>query len=243
MLNSATTATPTFVADIQSSYVVQLVVSDPLVASTPKTLTVSFSNVKPAANAGTGQIATVGDLVTVNGSGSSDANFDPLTYQWSFATMPPNSFATLANPTAVQAAFVPDQPGTYGVQLFVNDGLIDSDPSTVQIHVTTGLDNPLVTLLRDEITLIGSLDSLVFKNRNLQNSLINKLQAVMSAIQSDDYDDADRKLRMDVVGKTDGCALSGEPDKNDWIFTCETQQVVYTSLMNIITRITELIAD
>jgi homospermidine synthase len=129
------------------------------------------------------------------------------------------------------------------VQLIVNDGLIDSDPSTVQIHVTTGLDNPLVTLLRDEITLIGSLDSLVFKNRNLQNSLINKLQAVMSAIQSDDYDDAVRKLQMDVVGKTDGCALSGEPDKNDWIFTCETQQVVYTSLMNIITRITELIAD
>jgi len=242
-LNGDTTPTPTFVADLQGTYVVQLVASDPWVASTPKTVSVSFNNVKPLANAGTGQLAIVGDLVTVNGSGSSDANSDPLTYQWSFATMPPNSLATFANPAAVQATFIPDQPGTYGVQLIVNDGFVNSDPSTVQVQVMAVLDDTLLTLVKDEITLIGSLDPLVFKNSNLRNSLINKLQAVMSAIQSDDYHGAVGKLQMDVMGKTDGCAVSGAPDKNDWIVTCAAQQEVYTNLMKILKRIMELVAD
>jgi len=241
-LSGDTTSTPTFVADVQGTYVIQLGVSDASVQSTD-TVTVSFNNVKPVANSGTGQVATVGDVVTVDGSGSSDANFDPLTYQWSFTSMPANSLATFANPTAVQTTFVPDQPGTYGLQLIVSDGLINSDPSTVQVQVTAVLGDPLTTLVSEEITLIGSLDPLVFRNSNLQNSLINKLQAVMSAIQSGDYDDAAGNLQNDVMGKTDGCVLSGAPDKNDWILTCEAQQQVYTNLIEIINRINELLAD
>jgi hypothetical protein len=236
-LSGDTTSTPSFVADVQGTYVIQLTVSDPFVAST-ETVTVSFNNVKPVANSGTGQVATVGDLVTVDGSGSSDANFDPLTYQWSFATMPANSLATFANPTAVQTTFVPDQPGRYGVQLIVNDGFVDSEPSTVQIQVTAVVDDTLLTLVRDEISLIGFLDPLVFQNRNLQNALINKLQAVLSAIQSEDYEGALRNLQNDVIGKTDGCILSGAPDKNDWIVTCEAQQQVYTNLIQIINTLT-----
>jgi hypothetical protein len=179
----------------------------------------------------------VGDLVTVNGSGSSDANFDLLTYQWSFAAMPSNSLATIGNPTAVQATFIPDQPGTYTLQLIVNDGFVNSDASTVQVQVTAVLGDPLIALLGDEITLIGSLEPLVFRNSNLQNSLISKLQAVISTVALGYYDDAARKLETDVLSKADGCAPSGAPDKNDWILTCEAQRLVYTNVMKIIQRI------
>jgi len=251
-----TTSTPTFVADVQGTYVIQLVVSDPWAESTPQTVTVSFDNIKPVANAGTGQLAMVGELVTLDGSGSSDANFDPLTYQWSFATMPPESVTALADATSVQATFVPDQPGTYVVQLIVHDGFVSSDPSTVTIQgscsITTAAacfepcgcsDDTLLTLVSDEITLIDSFAPLAFKNSNLQNSLIHKLQAVMSAIQAEDFEGAASKLKNDVMGKTDGCAVSGEPDKNDWIMTCAAQQEVHANLVEIIGRITELTAD
>ncbi len=103
--------------------------------------------------------------------------------------------------------------------------------------MTAVLDDPLLTLVRDAIALIRSLDPLVLRNDNLQNKLINQLQAVMNAIQSDSHDTAVRKLQKNVVGKTDGCAESGEPDKNDWIVTCEAQQDVYASLMNLIAQI------
>ena len=170
--------------------------------------------------------------------------------------MPPNSIATFANNTAVQATFVPDQPGTYVVQLIVSDGFVNSDPSTVSIQASCSIataaacfqpcgcsDDTLLTLVRDEITLIDSLGPLVFKNSNLQKSLINKLQAVMSAIQSDDYQDAASKLQNDVMGKTDGCTVSGAPDKNDWIITCDAQQEVYEKLLKMISRIKELAAN
>jgi hypothetical protein len=242
-LTSGTTVSPTFVADVRGTYILQLVVSDPWAASPPKTVTVSFDNVAPVANAGTGQLVKMGDLVTVDASGSWDANLDSLSYQWSIVTIPPGSLAALANPAAVKTTFVPDQPGTYGVQLIVNDGFLNSDPSTVQIQVTAILGDPLITLLSDAITLIGSLDPLDFRNSNLQNSLINKLQAVMSAIQSRDYDDAVGKLQSDLVGKTDGCAVSGVPDKNDWILTCGAQRLVYTTLVTIIEQLKSFVVS
>ncbi|UCG59535.1 MAG: hypothetical protein JSU70_08470 [Phycisphaerales bacterium] len=40
------------------------------------------------------------------------------------------------------------------------------------------------------------------------------------------YQDAIIKLQNDIVKKCDGCAESGEPDKNDWIVTFEQQEQV-----------------
>jgi len=71
--------------------------------------------------------------VTLNGAGSSDPDNDPLTYHWSFVSVPAGSSAELSNPITVSPTFVPDKPGTYVVGLVVNDGFVDSTQGTVQI--------------------------------------------------------------------------------------------------------------
>ncbi len=125
-LSNVDTTTPTFVADVRGEYVIQLVVMDDILQSTPNTVLVSFENVKPVANAGTGQSVYVGDTVTLDGSGSTDANGDTLAYVWALTSVPAGSSSTIANSTNSETSFVPDVAGTYVVQLVVNDGTVDS---------------------------------------------------------------------------------------------------------------------
>jgi hypothetical protein len=224
---------PTFVADKYGSYVVQLIVSDPWTQSTPATVTVSFLNVAPVANAGTSQSAVVGQTVTLNGSASSDANHDPLTYLWSLTSVPTGSLAYILSPTSEKTSFVPDMPGTYVVQLIVNDGYVDSIPSTIQIQVITTVTEAIQQTQNIQ-TIISSLNPSVFKNSNMQNALLNKLNAVINNINAGDYTDALDQLQNDILGKTDGCATSGSPDKNDWIETCTAQNMVYPYIIKLI---------
>ena len=84
------------------------------------------------ANAGPDQTVVVGQTVQLDGSGSSDADGDLLTFRWALTTRPAGSQATLANAT-VNPTFVADVLGTYVAQLIVNDGTFDSLPETVTL--------------------------------------------------------------------------------------------------------------
>ncbi len=138
-LTNANTVSPTFVADKSGNYVAQLIVNDGFVNSAPSTVTISTQPVKPVANAGPSQVVNVNSTVQLNGSGSTDANGLPLTYQWSLITVPAGSSAAISNPAAVNPTFVADKPGDYIAQLIVNNGFFASEPSTV--HITT---NPIL---------------------------------------------------------------------------------------------------
>ena len=86
------------------------------------------------ANAGPDQGGkALGSTVTLNGSASSDANGDPLTYLWSLTAKPAGSAAVLSSLTSVYPTFTVDFPGTYVAQLIVNDGTLNSAPNTVFI--------------------------------------------------------------------------------------------------------------
>jgi hypothetical protein len=224
---------PTFIADVHGTYVAQLVVRDPWSQSAPSKVTISFENIKPVADAGTSQSAVVGDTVTLNGSGSSDANNDPLRYQWSFTSVPAGSASSIASPTSAAASFVPDLPGAYVAQLIVNDGFVNSDPSTVQIQVVTAM-SVAVQKTKAIQNVIASLSPSALKNANLQNALINKLNAVLANINAGNYASALDELQNDILLKTDGCATAGAPDKNDWINNCASQGQVYPMIMDLI---------
>lgn len=95
------------------------------------------SNTVPVANASPGKNAITGTLVTLNGSGSSDADGDALTYIWSFSSKPPSSVAILSSVIVSSPTFMADKDGTYVLNLVVNDGKVDSAASAVTIMAVT----------------------------------------------------------------------------------------------------------
>ena len=155
VLDDPSSAQPSFTADKAGSYAVELIVNDGTVDSNPDQVIVTTENSRPVANAGPDQLANVGDTVQLDGSGSSDADGDPLTYKWSFTSKPQGSATTLSNATLVNPTFVPDLPGLYVAQLIVSDGHVDSLPDTasITVQVTPPLNRPPVAV--DDAALIA----------------------------------------------------------------------------------------
>ncbi|MEY3090981.1 MAG: hypothetical protein RL113_1297, partial [Pseudomonadota bacterium] len=100
-------------------------------------------NAAPVANAGIDQSVTTSTTVTLNGTKSSDANGDQLSYRWSFVSKPSSSTATLANSSSSTPFFTADKDGSYVVQLIVNDGKADSNPDRVSIIASTNVPTPI----------------------------------------------------------------------------------------------------
>ncbi len=92
----------------------------------------------PVAKAGPDQTVNVGAAVTLNGSGSFDADNDPLTYHWYFSSLPIGSNAVLTNGDKVKPFFLADKAGTYVIQLLVNDGSFTSNPDEVRVTAMEG---------------------------------------------------------------------------------------------------------
>jgi hypothetical protein len=144
---------PTFVVDLPGTYVLQLVVDDGSVASSPDSVSIVTENSPPVADPGPDQSVLLFETVILDGSGSDDVDSDPLTFRWSFTSVPAGSGAALDDSSAVTPSFVADVPGSYVVQLIVNDGTVDSDPQTVT--VTTENSPPVAHAGFDQTTALG----------------------------------------------------------------------------------------
>ncbi len=84
------------------------------------------------------------------------------------------------------------------------------------------------------VETINELDPKSFKNKNLGNALTNKINAALAMIDEGLYADALHKLQHDILQKTNGCADTGKPDKNDWITDCDAQDEVYPLILQAI---------
>lgn len=158
-LSSATVVRPTFVADIEGDYELQLVVNDGIVDSVADrvTITATRGNSAPVANAGPDQHVTTGSLVSLDASASSDANGDPLSYLWSLSSRPAGSNATLSTSTTAGSSFIPDIDGAYVIQLVVNDGIADSAAVNLTITASAANSLPVAHAGPDQNTARGSL--------------------------------------------------------------------------------------
>jgi hypothetical protein len=99
-------------------------------------ITVGNYNEAPTAKITAKTSVKKGDLVTLDGSSSSDTETEStkLKYTWSFTTQPEGSLVNIINKEGVVASFVADKPGRYVVKLVVNDMVIGSAPVEVIIN-------------------------------------------------------------------------------------------------------------
>ena len=127
-MSSLTSAKPTFKAELAGTYVATLVVSDGKANSDVAVVSVlaSVANSLPVAKAGATQNVVVGTSVTLDGTASTDANGDSLTYKWSLLYKPTGSLASLTSASSSKPTFTADTVGTFVVSLIVNDGKADS---------------------------------------------------------------------------------------------------------------------
>jgi len=139
-LSGATGPNPSFTADRPGKYVVQLVVNDGNEDSNTYTLIVNTENSKPIANAGEDVTVFEGESVQLDGSQSSDADGESLTYEWKVNERPNGSTAQLSSVNKINPIFTPDIPGLYEIQLIVNDGINNSEPDTLVITADASVD-------------------------------------------------------------------------------------------------------
>ncbi len=128
------------VPDRAGVWEISLVVSDGALDSEPDVMTLSVGqdNGTPVASAGVDQSVTTGATVTLDGTGSSDPDGNPLQYAWTLVTRPGGSVAALSSASAARPTFRADVDGVYEATLVVSDGTLTSGSDKVRVVAAAG---------------------------------------------------------------------------------------------------------
>jgi hypothetical protein len=81
----------------------------------------------PTADAGADRICMAGDLVLLDGSGSSDPESDALSHRWEIRVAPPLAEPSLSDPDGALCHLRTDRPGLYRLRLTVGDGTSEDE--------------------------------------------------------------------------------------------------------------------
>ncbi len=140
-LTGANTATPSFTAPavaVDTNYTFRLTVNDGRggtdtddVIITVRDTTVP--NTPPVADAGPDQVVVFGAMVTLNGSGSADANGDPLVFTW--LQTGGSTTVVLSGTGSTMTFTAPASADVLTFQLTVDDGRGGVDVDTITITV------------------------------------------------------------------------------------------------------------
>jgi K319L-like, PKD domain len=233
-LSNADTATPSFVADLDGNYVVQLIVTDEEgLASAPDEVLISSFNQAPTAFAtASTTLPMVGAVVTLDGSTSSDPDSDPLTYSWTVTSAPDGSVAGIVDADASMATFTPDVLGEYEITLTVSDFLGAGTPATVTL-----VAGDAAQYAEDQIiaaaAIVAELPQSQITRPGNRRDFEALLRQSVNYLRDGDVPSAIHELTK-AIGRTDGCALRGTPDGSgpgfDWISDCAGQEPVYDDL-------------
>ncbi|WP_166671919.1 PKD domain-containing protein [Methylosinus sp. sav-2] len=137
-IGNPTSALPTLKPDAYGRYVVQLIVSDGVLDSRPRTLVVEVTAQKPVAAISAKSPVLVGQTASFDGSTSIDPDGNPLTFAWTLKSAPGGSRAVVTDAASSVAHLVPDMAGSYTVQLVVSDPYNASAPATATILAQGG---------------------------------------------------------------------------------------------------------
>jgi hypothetical protein len=236
---------PSFMTDVLGDYLVSLTVTDEDgLSSAPDDVLVSTLNAPPNADAGEDQGVLIGATVDLDGSGSFDPDEDILSYAWTIQQMPIGSATFLVDAHTLSPWFQPDMAGTYGIELIVNDGYVDSDPDIVTVLVT-GLDDYVCERMSESVNLTAYMPRSSFTTKGNKKALSNFLRLGCENTQLEELDEAQHKLEQ-TLSRTDGCILRGEPDqaggepgiKKDFVIDCQDQAVIYPLILEALEALT-----
>lgn len=124
-------------------------------------------NHQPVADAGADHAVSADSAVQLDGSGSSDADGDPMTYHWAVVSAPAGAGWAFDDPTSVAPTLFTTLPGTYEVELVVHDGmvgsrpdrvtrLVDATPPAVTIHAPAAPPDTVVTPSEASVDVVWS---------------------------------------------------------------------------------------
>ena len=156
-ISDSTATQPTFTAPevaTTTDFIFKVTVSDSLAATDIDTVTITVNNIltsannPPIARAGVDQTVTEGDTITLDATGSVDADVgDSLTYQWTQES-PDLPTITISDSTTAQPTFDAPEVATTTDFIFkvtVSDSLAATDIDTVTItvnNILTSANNP-----------------------------------------------------------------------------------------------------
>ena len=168
-LNDSKTSQIAFTADLEGKYTITLKVKDMDKESQMAQVEVEAfkENVPPEVKiAPQSKLVKVGDKVDLDGSGSSDADKDQLTFKWTFKVKPKTSKTSLSNSDTDKADFTPDVAGTYVVNLLVDDGNGGKVTDQSFITATQEPPTPKLTKLSPEKAAKGETVDITIEGEN-----------------------------------------------------------------------------
>lgn len=211
-LDDAGTPQAQLVPDVPGTYVVILTVTDGEGDTDSDTAVITVQAGEDPGNAPPvavvqfdSETATVGDIVQLDATASSDPDGDPLSFSFAFEP-PANSDATLSATDVATPSFIPDVPGTYVATVTVSDGQA-TDTATITLVAELGAV-PIANAGGNQTRLVGTLA--VLNGRNSQPgpglpgelvyrwSILSAPQGSTAEIQDGDQEVA--RLRPDVSG-------------------------------------------
>ena len=190
-LDTSVAGKATFTAPLQPGALqFSLVVSDGQLSSPPSTVMITVTtDPVPVATAGADQTVPKRSTAVLQGSGT-DSDQQPLTYLWQQVAGTP---VILQNATSAMATFVaPATPGDLKFSLTVNDGINNSVPSALTVHV---------------IDLAPVISSVVFSPSSPRRN--DPISAVVNAIDPDG--DA---ITLSYVWSRNGTVVAGATGAN-----------------------------
>ncbi len=112
-------------------------------------------NLPPIANAGDDQEVIANQQASLDASGSTDPDGDPLSFVWEWISRPQGSQAVIVPFDSVKPGFVPDVPGIYSARVVVSDN-VDTDADTITVVATTPNGTPVANAGQNEAVDLGT---------------------------------------------------------------------------------------
>lgn len=137
------------------------------------------------ADAGDDQTVNVGQMVTLDGSGSTITGATTLDYNWEFTSVPDGSAATLTNVNAANASFTPDVEGDYVVQLTVSSG---DEEDTDEVTITAQPEEMPAAEYMQEDQMARPAINTVFVNEGMKDAFNTTVPSDMQAQFQADFE-------------------------------------------------------